>query len=85
MARVTSSDKKLTALMQEQPKAPKVGVAQYVRNIKMEMAKVTWPTRKETMTTTMMVFIMVVFTSIFFFIVDQLLSYGIRLILGFGA
>lgn len=68
----------------DQPKAPRVGLAQYVRNVKSEMRKVTWPTRKETGTTTLIVFIMVIISAIFFFLVDQTLSHAIRLILGLG-
>jgi preprotein translocase subunit SecE len=67
------------------PKAPRVSIAQYVRNVKQELAKVSWPSKKETKITTLMVFIMVIISAMFFFIVDQLLSYGIRLILGLGA
>jgi preprotein translocase subunit SecE len=63
---------------------PRVYPAQFVRNVKSEIGKVTWPTRKETAVTTLVVFIMVFLASVFFFAVDQLLSYGIRLVLGFG-
>ncbi|MFN8693696.1 MAG: preprotein translocase subunit SecE [Holosporales bacterium] len=62
--------------------APRVSLAQYVRNIKMELSRVVFPTRKETTVTTIMVFIMVVIMSAFFFMVDQVLSWGVRLILG---
>ena len=48
------------------------------------MAKVTWPTRRETVTTTIMVFIMVVLAAAFFFAVDQLLGWGVGLLLNFG-
>ena len=44
----------------------------------------TWPTRKETGVTTVMVFIMVVLAAIFFFLADMVLSSGIRVILGLG-
>ncbi|GJE73181.1 Protein translocase subunit SecE [Methylorubrum podarium] len=50
-----------------------------------EARKVTWPTRKETTVTTMMVFIMVVVASLFFVAVDQVLRFGVGLILGIGA
>ncbi len=49
------------------------------------MAKVTWPTRKETSVTTAMVFVMVFVAAAFFFIMDQVLAKGVRLILGLGA
>jgi len=56
----------------------------FIREVRQEISKVTWPTRKETMVTTAMVFVMVFILSLFFLGVDQLLSYGIRLILGLG-
>ena len=77
-----ANDEKLKDLP---PKAPRVSISQYVRNVKMELAKVTWPSKKETKITTLMVFIMVIISAIFFFVVDQLLSYGIKLVLGLGA
>ncbi|MCW2245544.1 preprotein translocase SecE subunit [Azospirillum fermentarium] len=45
----------------------------------------TWPTRKETAITTAMVFVMVVVAAIFFLIVDQVLGFGVRLVLGLGS
>jgi preprotein translocase subunit SecE len=59
-----------------------VSVAQYIRNIKLEIARVTFPTRKETMVTTLMVVLMVSLMAVFFFLVDQALSWGIKTILG---
>jgi preprotein translocase subunit SecE len=78
---VANDDKQKDTL----PRAPRVSIAQYVRNVKQELAKVSWPSKKETKITTLMVFIMVIISAMFFFIVDQLLSYGIRLVLGLGA
>jgi preprotein translocase subunit SecE len=62
--------------------APRVSVAQYIRNIKLEIARVAFPTRKETMVTTLMVVLMVSLMAVFFFLVDQALSWGIKTILG---
>ena len=62
--------------------APRVSAAQYIRNIKFEIARVAFPSRKETMITTLMVFLMVSLMAAFFFIVDQALSWGIKIILG---
>ena len=62
----------------------KASPAEYVRQVRQETSKVTWPTRKETMITTGMVFVMAVLASIFFFLADLVLSWGIRLILGLG-
>jgi preprotein translocase subunit SecE len=58
--------------------------AQYVREVIGEVKKVTWPTRKETTVTTIMVFIMVALAAIFFFLVDMALSWGVKYILGLG-
>jgi preprotein translocase subunit SecE len=50
--------------------------------VRAETAKVTWPTRRETTITTIMVFVMVALASIFFFAADQIIRYLITLILG---
>ena len=60
----------------------KTSPAEFVRQVRQEVSKVAWPTRKETMVTTIMVFIMAAFMAIFFLGVDQALSYAIKLILG---
>ena len=57
---------------------------EFVRQVRQETAKVTWPTRKEAGVTTVMVFIMVTLAAIFFFFIDQVLSFGVRLVLGIG-
>ena len=62
----------------------KVSPGEFVRQVRQEVAKVTWPTRKETGVSTLMVFIMVFAAAIFFFVVDQILSFGVRTILGLG-
>ncbi len=56
----------------------------FVQQVRAEVAKVTWPTRRETMVTTVMVFIMVFFAAIFFLIADQILGWGVGLIVGAG-
>ena len=62
----------------------KANVGQYIREVRQEVAKVTWPTRKETTVTTIMVFIMVFLAAVFFLLVDQVLSFGVRQIIGLG-
>lgn len=59
--------------------------ALFVRQVRQETAKVTWPSRKETMITTGLVFVLSILAAIFFFVVDQIIAYGVRLIFGFGA
>jgi len=62
----------------------KTGIGDFIREVRQETAKVTWPTRKETLVTTAMVFAMSILAAIFFFFVDQILSFGVRLVLGLG-
>ncbi len=54
---------------------------QYIREIRREVSKVTWPSRKETTVSTGMVFLMVFVAALFFFLVDQVLSNVVKLIL----
>ena len=58
--------------------------AAFFREVRQEVSKVTWPTRKETLVTTAMVFVMVTLVALFFFLVDQVLNLGISAILGFA-
>jgi preprotein translocase subunit SecE len=57
----------------------------FLQQVRAEGSKVTWPSRKETIITTVMVFVMVVLASLFFLVVDQLLRWGVSLILGLGS
>ena len=54
----------------------------FLREVKQEGNKIVWPTRKETLITTAMVFVMVVIFSLFFLLVDNIISWLIKLILG---
>ena len=62
----------------------KTSAAEFIQQVRQEMARVTWPTRKETLVTTAMVFVMVFIAAAFFFVVDQALSYGVRPVFGLG-
>ena len=62
----------------------KVSPGEFIRQVKQEGRKVTWPTRKETMISTATVLGMIVIVAIFFFVLDQLLSLGVQTILGLG-
>ena len=64
---------------------PRTSPAEFVRQVKQEASKVTWPTKKETMITTAMVFVMIFLAALFFFLVDKGLGSIISAILGFGA
>ena len=54
----------------------------FLQEVRSETAKVTWPTRRETMITTVMVFVMVALASIFFFFADQVIRYLVTFVLG---
>ncbi len=55
---------------------------QFIQQVRAEVAKVVWPTRREVMLTTVMVFIMAALTAVFFAIVDILIRSGLQGILG---
>ncbi len=59
--------------------------ALFVRQVRQELAKVTWPSRKETLITTGLVFVLSILAAIFFFLVDQVIGRGVRTLFGFGA
>jgi len=63
----------------------KTSPGEFVRQVRQETSKVTWPNRKETMTTTAMVFVMVILAAIFFFLVDLLLAEVVQLVLSLGS
>ena len=59
-----------------------VDPARFVREVRSEMGRVTWPSRKETLVTTGLVFAMVALAAMFFFLVDQFIGIGIRVLFG---
>ncbi|PWJ85581.1 protein translocase subunit secE/sec61 gamma [Pseudaminobacter salicylatoxidans] len=56
----------------------------FFQQVRSETAKVTWPSRRETLISTVMVIAFAVIAMIFFFAADQLMSYAIGLLLGIG-
>ena len=62
--------------------ARRVGVIEFFQQVNRERKKVTWPTLRETYLTTIMVFIMVGTTMVFFAGVDLVLNYGEELLIG---
>ena len=54
----------------------------FVQEVRAETSKVTWPTRNETLVTTVMVFILVFLASVFFFLADQVLNWIVSFLLG---
>jgi preprotein translocase subunit SecE len=64
--------------------ASKTNPFTFLQQVRAETAKVTWPSRRETMISTMMVIVMAFVAAIFFFAADQLLGWGVELLLGLG-
>lgn len=63
----------------------KTNPLQFFQQVRSEALKVTWPTWRETTVTTIMVFIMVAFATVFFFLADLVLSKGVAFVLGIGS
>jgi preprotein translocase subunit SecE len=56
----------------------------FLQEVRTEVNKVTWPSRRETMITTIMVFVLVAVASIFFMVADQVIRVVVTFILGVG-
>ena len=63
----------------------KISQFKFLQEVRAEGQKVTWPTRKETTVTTMMVFVMVFVASIFFLLADQVMRIGVGFLLGINS
>ncbi|MBX3454150.1 preprotein translocase subunit SecE [Ferrovibrio sp.] len=63
----------------------KTNPIEFLRQVRQETSKVTWPTRKETLITTGMVFVMGLVAALFFFLVDSVLRFGVQFVLGLGS
>jgi preprotein translocase subunit SecE len=62
----------------------KTNIVQFIREVRQEALKVTWPTRKETLISTAMVLVMVLIAAVFFFVVDEILALAVRFLLTAG-
>jgi len=62
----------------------KTSPAQFVRQIRQEINRISWATRRETGTATITVFVMATIAAIFFLLVDLVLSNIVQFVLGFG-
>jgi len=62
----------------------KTNPAQFVRQVRQEINRITWATRRETMFASISVFVMALIASLFFLLVDLLLSSIVQFLLGFG-
>ena len=63
----------------------KVSPFKFFQEVRSETQKVTWPSRRETAITTMMVFIMSTVAGLFFLFADQVIRYLVTLVLGIGS
>jgi preprotein translocase subunit SecE len=61
-----------------------VDAIRFVREVRAEIGKVTWPSRRETMVTTGLVFALSAGAAVFFFLIDQVAGYGVRALFGAG-
>lgn len=59
-----------------------INPVQFIQQVRAEVAKVVWPTRREVLLTTVMVFIMAALTATFFALVDLAIRFGLNGILG---
>lgn len=66
------------------PPMARISPVEYYRQVKAEMKKVTWPSRKETGVSVIAVFVMVFVAALFLFFADQLMSWVVRLVLSIG-
>jgi preprotein translocase subunit SecE len=64
--------------------ATKVNPFTFLQQVRSEVSKVVWPTRREAVITTIMVFVMAIAASAFFTLADFVLSWGVQLLLGVG-
>ncbi len=64
--------------------AEKTNPITFMQQVRAETAKVVWPSRRETMISTIMVLVMAVLASIFFLLADTLISFGVQFLLGLG-
>lgn len=60
-----------------------VNPAKFIQQVRSEVGKVTWPTRREVVLTTIMVFIMAALTAVFFSLVDIILRAGLEFMLNY--
>jgi preprotein translocase subunit SecE len=74
----------VSARAEEHAPKKRFNPAQFFREVNVERKKITWPSWRETWITSLMVAIMVVITSVFFFVVDMGLSLGITQVLKLG-
>ncbi|QTK78118.1 Preprotein Translocase Subunit SecE [Agrobacterium tumefaciens] len=70
--------------MRGQSMASKTNPFTFLQQVRAEASKITWPSRRETMISTAMVLVMVIFAALFFFAADQLIGWLLSLVLNVG-
>jgi preprotein translocase subunit SecE len=63
----------------------KISPFKFLQEVRAETEKVTWPSRRETIITTIMVFVMVAVASVLFLVADQVIRLAITFVLGIGS
>lgn len=66
------------------PEKQKTSPARFMKEVRSEVKKVTWPSRRETTVSTIFVFIMVFLVAVFLYFADQIIAFLIRSIIGLG-
>jgi len=84
-AEATVDNATIEGKAEEVRKKKSVGPFEFFQQVRNEGEKVTWTSRNETMVSTVMVLIMVMIMSLFFFLVDQVLRFGVGNLLQIGA
>jgi preprotein translocase subunit SecE len=64
--------------------ASKTNPFQFLQQVRAETAKVTWPSRRETLISTGLVLAMAFLAALFFFLADQMMAFAVEIILGLG-
>jgi preprotein translocase subunit SecE len=63
----------------------KVSPFKFLQEVRQEAAKITWPSWRETVITTIMVFVMAAVAAVFFLLVDQVIRVVVTFLLGIGS
>lgn len=62
----------------------KASPIEFLRQVRAEIKKITWPTKQETTASTIAVFIMVLIAALFLFFADQVMAFAVKQILSIG-
>ena len=67
------------------PMMARVSPFKFLQEVRQEAAKITWPSWRETVITTIMVFVMAAVAAVFFLLVDQVIRVVVTFLLGIGS